>query len=294
MKIQRVHSIRRISFIGGCHKPAGAAFTATELLAVVGAIGLVAALCLPALANTHLKSAFTVCLGNQRQLIQSVQSFAQDNQDALVPTQYVEPNGTTVALGGGGYWPGPAEEISHEMSRERAAQSVKSGLQQGPLWQYVESTEVFHCPGDVRASLRLPGAGWGYDSYSKSETIAGGAFDAGTPPFRRLSQVPDTSNCFVFCEEADPRDYNLGTWVMGAVTPFGWVDSFGAFHDGGAMFSFLDGHADFYRWRDQRMLKAAADSMKGLAAFFPEGGNVKNPDFRWVRDRYQHLNWKPL
>jgi len=271
-----------------------AGFTLTELLVIMGTLALLAVIGLPSLANSHLKSSFAVCVSNHRQLIQSVHGFAQDNQDALVPIDYVRPDGGRMFLTGGGFWPGPAEEIVTGMTPQQALRAVQEGLRRGPLWQYIKATETFHCPGDERMLLRKPGNGWGYDSYSKSDNIGGnGGFNPAAAPFKRVVDVADPSMSFVFCEEADPRNYNLGAWVL-SVNPPSWIDTFGAFHDGGTMFSFLDGHADFNRWRDSRVLKAATAAMQGIAAFNFPGGDATNPDFRWVWDRYQYLGWKSL
>ena len=61
-----------------------------------------------------------------------------------------------------------------------------------------------------------PGRGWAYDSYSKSQPMAGlpAPNDWQVNPWTKFSSVTQPSDAFVFIEEADPRGYNAGTWVM--------------------------------------------------------------------------------
>jgi ABC-type glycerol-3-phosphate transport system substrate-binding protein len=48
------------------------------------------------------------------------------------------------------------------------------------------------------------------------------------------------------------------------------------------------------KWVDGATIKAAKDSGAGKDSFYWAGGTSKNPDFRWVWDRYRYVNWKPL
>jgi hypothetical protein len=57
---------------------------------------------------------------------------------------------------------------------------------------------------------------------------------------------------------------------------------------------FQDGHAESHKWIDAATVKAAKDSAAGRESFFWAGGNSRNPDFRWVWDRYRYVNWRPL
>ena len=66
-------------------------------------------------------------------------------------------------------------EMAPEMN-----QQVLPGLTHGnsfgntgnPLYPYCQNPASYHCPGDVRYKLR-PGAGWAYDSYSKTQNVGG-------------------------------------------------------------------------------------------------------------------------
>jgi hypothetical protein len=97
----------------------------------------------------------------------------------------------------------------------------------------------------------------------------------------------------VFVEEADSRGYNMGTWVINTSPP-GWVDPFTIFHGQVSTFGFQDGHSESHKWLDGATIKAARDSGAGKDSFYWAGGTARNPDFRWVWDRYRYVNWKPL
>lgn len=268
-----------------------AGFTRIELLGVVLAVFLVALIGLPSLGRAHSKSELAGCLSNQRHLLQAFQLYAQDNQDAWVASTYQGPQGST-ELNGGGYWPGPVPDITRNMSSLEAFNAAKAGLARGPLWPYASAAEWYHCPADHRMSALRPGLGWGFDSYAKSEGIGTGTW-SGIRSYRRMGEVRNPSATLVLIESADPRDFNRGTWVMN-VSPPGWVDVVAAFHEGGSLSALADGHCEFRRWSDATLLKASRDSMSGTQAFFPSGGTSGNPDFVWLYNRFQHLDWRPL
>ena len=46
-------------------------------------------------------------------------------------------------------------------------------------------------------------------------------------------------------------------------------------------------------WGSERCI-GDRDSGAGKDSFYWAGGTSRNPDFRWVWDRYRYVNWKPL
>ncbi|MEN9678638.1 MAG: hypothetical protein RIS76_4534 [Verrucomicrobiota bacterium] len=265
-------------------------FTLIELLVVIAIIAILAGMLLPALAKAKLKATLAACLSNQKQLVLGTILYAQDNNDGLLPPTFVVSN-RTVNLTAGGYWPAPTPDPATGIPVARALDSVQRALAQGPLYRYVSAYGSYHCPGDVRLRLKT-GKGWAYDSYSKADGMGTGGW-SGIKAFTKLGAVPNPSQSMMFIEETDPRGFNAGTWVLD-VNPPGWVDPFAIFHGVVSDFSFLDGHAEAHKWVDRATIKAAQDSARGVSSFFWQGGNGRNPDFRWVWDRFQHASWKPL
>jgi prepilin-type N-terminal cleavage/methylation domain-containing protein len=258
-------------------------FTLIELLVVVAIIAILASLLLPALAKAKLKATCATCRSNQKQLMMAMIMYSHDNNDEILPT---------AGLPGGGFWKAPIPDIGIGITKEEATRRATEGLRQSPLFKYCSAAEVYSCPGDLRRRNLAPGKGWAFDSYSKSEPMNGlGGWQVTL--FTKLSSIKQPSDTFVFIEEADPRDYNRGTWVM-YVTPPGWVDGFAIFHGTISTFAFSDGHVESHKWLEESTIKAATAFARGDAnAFYWSAVNPNtNRDLRWVYNKYRYPDWK--
>jgi len=241
-----------------------------------------------------MKATGAACLNNLKQLGLGFVMYADDNNDGIVPTAGGNP--------AGGFWKGPLTDsgadadITAGLSEAEAMQLVENGLVASPLYPYVTGIASYHCPGDLRTLRLRPGQGWAYDSYSKANGMNGIDWQgsAAQPPYRKLGELTSPTESLVFLEEADPRGFNRGTWVIDVAPSPGWVDPFAVFHGRTSTLSFGDGHAETHSWVEASTIKAATDSARGISSFFWEGGNASNPDFAWVYHRYRHTRWAPL
>ena len=258
---------------------ARAGFTLIELLVVIAIIALLAAMLLPALSKAKLKATLAVCASNQKQIVLAWIMYAGDNQEKMMPSAYA------------GGWYDPADLSGIAPTRSDLAEArVVAQIQKSLLFSYARNAGVFHCPGDLRYKRLKVNSGWAFDSYSKTDGLNGGAW-AGQVPYTRMAAVTAPSLTAAFVEEADPRGYNNGTWVMESG---GWVDPFAIFHGSVSTISFVDGHAEGHKWLDANTIKAARDSSNGIFSFFWAGGNKSNPDFAWMWEKYRFQTWRPL
>ncbi len=255
-----------------------------ELLVVIAIIAILAAMLLPALNGAKQQAYVTNCLNNQKQLCLAFVMYSHENNDVMPPRYF-----QGVDMYGGGYWPGPNPSITKSMTLPQAVAAVQAGMSKGPLWTYCQNFGVYHCPGDLRFKNRVPGVHWAYDSYSKVDGMNGDFWTI--PSIVKLSQVPDAVRALVFVEEADSRNYNLGTWVMNVDTHT-WVDSLAVFHSVKSGIGFADGHAEGHKWLEDTTIAAASAAQNNLdTPFYWAKKTPRDRDFDWVEVRYKYKNW---
>jgi prepilin-type N-terminal cleavage/methylation domain-containing protein/prepilin-type processing-associated H-X9-DG protein len=241
-----------------CRRNLRGGFTLIELLVVIAIIAILAALLLPALSRAKLKAVGAQCLSNQRQLVMAWSLYCDDNEENL-------PNFSTVvnARGDQPWLVRPLTNLpaipSGASAEEAAALKEKEGFRQGVLSHYAPNPNILHCAADNR--FRKPvGAGFAFGSFSPVASLNGEK-----PELYRRTALQQPSDRFLWVEENDSRGENGGSWNFTAFTPPDFqsskmVDSGAVFHGSSSTFSWADGHASSYKWRDSSAIAFAAST----------------------------------
>lgn len=267
-------------------------FTVVELLVVVAIIGMLATLVLPPLGRAKARGQSIYCLNNLRQLGLSLQMYAGDHDDVLPYNMGTDGTRKTVADGTFLNW------VNNVMTWELDSDNTNTALlAKGGLGPYLTGgTSIFRCPADNALSSAQLEAGWSGRVRSVSmnamlgnagEFLAG-SINTNNPGYRqffRMSDVPQASQIFAFVEE-HPDSINDG-YFINRYYAYEWMDLPASYHNGGANFAFVDGHAEFRPWRNASTKPAARPDAAELPKRVPAGDRG---DLYWVLSRMSILS----
>lgn len=263
------------------------AFTLVELLVVIGVMGILAGILLPALARAKSRGNSAYCLNNLRQFGLALQMYAGDHDDALPYNMGTEGIRRTVAAGEYLNW------VNNVMSWELDADNTNSTLvSRGGLGPYFSGvTSIYRCPSDNVVSAVQRSAGWSerVRSYSMNAMLGNageflaGAVNTNNPAYRqffKMSDIPEPSRIFAFVEE-HPDSINDGYFINRFYSEE-WMDLPASYHNGGANFSFADGHSEFRAWKFASTMPAALPDAAQLPRAVPD---AEQGDLYWVLRR---------
>ena len=234
------------------------AFTLVELLVVIAIIAILLMLMAPTAGRMMVLLNKDVCYSNVHHLSIAWTQYQADNNGYLV-------NATT---GGANPWARWGDETEANASRYTL-------ITTGALFPWTHETRYYLCPADPTKHIR---------SYSITSLMNGK--DWGDPityipqyNVDRYVQINSPGEQIVFTDEKDYRSSsNMGTFAQDPKywNTNHWVDYVANFHERGDNFGFADGHAEYWKWMDDRTI----DGSTKMQFFYPDNGN---PDLTRLR-----------
>ena len=223
------------------------AFTLIELLVVIAIIAVLMAVLMPALNRAREQGKRAACMGNLKQLTLAWIMYAMDNDDKLV-------NGDTeeyTAM----YQPGLPFEKSHYGEpawvkkdwAETGIEKQQEAIRRGALYPYSREIKLYRCP-----VARLSQDEW--RMYNIMDSMNCKNWDSmGATMKKRLSKIKNPTYRAVFLEDGGTRRSALGGWTV-YTNEYKWWDPPPVRHSDGTTWSFVDGHAVYRKWTDQRTI----------------------------------------
>jgi len=127
------------------------------------------------------------------------------------------------------------------------------GIRQGALFHLAGGNVGVHrCPADQRMGNPVQTA---FCSYSIAGGANGEVWQNAYVPAEKYAEIAKPAAKYIFVEEADPRGWNRGSWIIDPLTKT-WVDPLAIWHSNArGTLGYADGHAEIHHWVDESTIE---------------------------------------
>ncbi len=267
-------------------------FTLIELLVVIAVIAVLMSILMPALQRAREQGKRAACLSNLKQLTLSWILYADDNDDKLVngdsgeyrtarAVMYTSP---TQPYNKSHYNEKPWCEV--DWQRTQTELQKQQAIKDGALYPYTKTLKLYKCPTVERKVLDAYGhISPPTRSYSISDAMNCVYWDnmPGADMVKKRLQIKEPAYRMVFVDDGGTNPAAIGGWTVRTLSvvrggDWRWWDPPPVRHGDGTTFSFVDGHADYHKWRDPETIEVG----RRLDAQAGQPGRQDGEDLLWA------------
>jgi prepilin-type N-terminal cleavage/methylation domain-containing protein/prepilin-type processing-associated H-X9-DG protein len=247
-------------------------FTLIELLVVISIIALLLSIILPSLRLAKEAGKRIVCLSNEKQLALAWTLYAGDNDEKLcspLPGWFGNDHQkySWVAWKAGSAnqienWPGQPPLWSDDLWHQ--------SITLGAIWSYVETKGVYRCPaGEKHEQI----------TYASFGALGGEPRTEYGEILKKMSQLvqPGTRSVYIDEGKLTPHDFSV------YYAQEKWWDQPPVRHNEGVTIAFADGHADHWKWKDNRTKEMSRMSWGNYAKNWQNKPCPDNEDLTRIR-----------
>lgn len=267
-------------------KDSNNAFTLLELLVVIAIIAVLAGLLSSALGAAKARGQSAACLNNKKQL-QLAWLLYENDHDKMPPNGHEAPYEPDADLRF--WWAQGQLDYDRRNSQNTNTQLLLSS-RYARLGRYSGgAAAIYRCPAD-RSKIVDHGK-----SHPRARSVSMNAYLGGlrnclsiyVEPVgpQKVSELQDPSQTFAFIDQHQDSLGFIQFWVDQSPIEHARFMSYpGAYHNGAATLSFVDGHVENRRWIDDRTLipTKGEKNHSWPPADEPSPGNV---DVQWLQQR---------
>jgi prepilin-type N-terminal cleavage/methylation domain-containing protein len=246
-------------------------FTLIELLVVISIIALLIAILIPLLHSAREQGQRAVCIANLKQLHLAWWAYAEDHDGHVVPIWHHYPK------------PPSSDKKSWAHKLVWTDSSYEYHVEEGFFWPYIKSRKTYACPSTPRYRRLSRGSNV---CYRLSSNLYKGFGLSSKPNVHEFTipvyEIKQPGQRMLFFDEGRSGSHYPEPYIGQQISNIPkecWAqfDYPPVHHNNGTCLSFVDGHIEYWKWKDPRTIKVGYD----LTGLYEE--QLDNPDLGRLR-----------